>query len=578
MSSTSGVDLSISGLASGFDWKTLVSQLASAERAPETAWLKAKSTLAQKNNSYGSIKSYLNNLQADVQKLKDATLYNNRSAQTTDATIATASAGSAATVGAYIFDVSQMATTAQIAGGGNISNAISPDGVLSSVTVGTAGFSTPVTDGTFSINGAQVTISSADSLQQVFDNIALATNHTVAASYDALTDKIKLTGTGPITLGSAADTSNFLQVAQLYNNGSSSVSSTIALGHVRTSASMANSDLATAVTDGGGGAGGFSINGVLITYNVATDTVQGVLDRINSSSAGVSASYDSLNNHFVLANKTTGDVGISMHDETGNFLAATGLSAGTLARGQNLLYTINGGSQLQSQSNTISSESSTITGLSVNALAIGATTVNVGSDTSALKSALTSFISDYNNVQSYITTQSASSTDSAGNVTAGLLTGDLDAGNLASTLRSLSFSPVAISGLSATLSQFANLGIQSNGHDNTIKLSDSGALDGVLANHLGDIKSFFADATGGLAVKLDKFLTNTVGDSGTLTAHQTSLTKQSASIDIQITNQEKIITADSAFWTKEFQAMELAQSKMNQQLTALTQQISNGTL
>ncbi|MEJ0091158.1 MAG: flagellar filament capping protein FliD [Limisphaerales bacterium] len=142
----------------------------------------------------------------------------------------------------------------------------------------------------------------------------------------------------------------------------------------------------------------------------------------------------------------------------------------------------------------------------------------------------------------------------------------------------MSFSPVAIFGLSATLSQFANLGIQSNGHDNTIKLSDSGALDGALANHLGDIKSFFSDSTGGLAVKLDKFLTNTVGDSGTLTAHQTSLTKQSDSIDIQIANQEKIITADSAFWTKNFRRWNWPQSKMNQQLAALTQQISNGTL
>ncbi|MEJ0091159.1 MAG: flagellar filament capping protein FliD [Limisphaerales bacterium] len=375
-----------------------------------------------KNNSYGSIKSYLNNLQADVQKLKDATLYNNRSAQTTNAAIATASAGAAATVGAYTFDISQLATTAQIAGGGNISNAISPDGNLSSVTVGTAGFSTPVTDGTFSINGAQVTISSADSLQQVFDNIALATGNTVTASYNATTDKMTLTSTGVITLGSAADTSNFLQVAQLYNNGTAAVSSTAALGRVRASAAMADSDLATAVTDGGGGAGGFTINGVLINYNVATDTIQAVLDRINSSNAGVNASYDSLNNHFVLANKTTGDVGISMHDETGNFLAATGMSGGTLTSGQNLLYTINGGSQLQSRSNTITSESSTIAGLSVNALATGAVTVNVGGDTSALKSALTSFISDYNNVQSYITAQSASSTDSAGNVTAGLLT------------------------------------------------------------------------------------------------------------------------------------------------------------
>lgn len=578
MASTSGVDLSISGLASGFDWKTVVTQLAQAERAPETAWNAAKSTLTQKNSAFNSIKSYLNNLQADIKKLKDPTIYSNRSAQTNDATIATASASPAATVGNYAFNITQLATTAQIAGTGNISKAISPDGNLSNVTIGTAGFSSAVTEGTFSINGAQVTISSADSLQQVFDNIATATGNAVTASYDSITDKITFTSASPITLGSAADTSNFLQVAQLYNNGTGAVSSTAALGRARVSAPIASSELATDITDGGSGAGGFTINGVAISFNASTDSIQDVLNRINSSAAGVNASYDTLNNRFNLANKTTGDVGISMSDTTGNFLAATGLSSGTLTRGMNLLYTINGGSSLQSQSNTITSDSSTITGLSVTALNTGAVTVTVGSDTSAIKSALTSFISDYNNVQSYITTQSASSASASGNVTAGLLTGDLDAGNIATTLRSLSFSKVNVSGLSDTASLFANLGIQGNGQDNTIILSDSTALDTALASHLNDVKSFFSDATGGMAVKLDTFLTNTVSDSGTLTAHQTSLTKQSAAIDTQIANQEKIIATDSAFWTAEFQAMEVAQQQISQQLATLTQQVNNGTL
>ena len=57
MASSTGVDLSVSGLASGFDWKSLVSQLAQAERAPETVWQKAQDKLNQQNSIYGSIKS-----------------------------------------------------------------------------------------------------------------------------------------------------------------------------------------------------------------------------------------------------------------------------------------------------------------------------------------------------------------------------------------------------------------------------------------------------------------------------------------------------------------------------------------
>ena len=88
----------------------------------------------------------------------------------------------------------------------------------------------------------------------------------------------------------------------------------------------------------------------------------------------------------------------------------------------------------------------------------------------------------------------------------------------------------------------------------------------------------FSDTANGLAAKLDSFLTNTVGDSGTVTAHQAALTKKSSSIDTQIANLEKQITADSNFWTKEFQDMETAQSKLNQELSSLNQQITKGTL
>ena len=69
----------------------------------------------------------------------------------------------------------------------------------------------------------------------------------------------------------------------------------------------------------------------------------GVIKRINDSQAGVSASYDSANDRFLLTNKATGDLGMALEDVTGNFLAATGLSSGTLTRGNDLLYTVNGG-------------------------------------------------------------------------------------------------------------------------------------------------------------------------------------------------------------------------------------------
>jgi flagellar hook-associated protein 2 len=456
---------------------------------------------------------------------------------------------------------------------------LAPGGATSSVTIGTAGFATPVTAGTFTMDGKQVTIASTDSLQDVFNNISTATSGKVTASYNSTTDEITLASSdsSQVVLGSAADTSNFLQVAQLYNNGTDSVTSGSALGRVNTTVNISESDLATTVTDGGSGNGQFSINGVAINYNASTDSIQNILDRINSSTAGVTASYDTLNNRFTLTNNSTGDVGISMQDVTGNFLAATGLSGGTLARGQNLLYTLNGGTQtLVSQSNTISPTSSGITGLSVTAATTGSTTVTTSSNTSAISTAIQQFITDYNAVQTAISSQQIVTTSAAGKVTPGPLTGDQTASNLAENLRSLSY--FSGTGLSNSIKSLSDLGIETNGQDNTLTLSNSNTLNNALANNLNAVQSFFSDTTNGMATQLNNYITNVTGATGDLTNHQASLTQQVTNLTTQISNLETKIAADSAAWTNQFQAMEQADSQASQQLTYLSQQIANGSL
>ncbi|HEV2693987.1 MAG TPA: flagellar filament capping protein FliD [Verrucomicrobiae bacterium] len=581
MASSSGVNLAISGLASGFDWQSLVTQLAQAERSPETGWQANQTKINNQNSAWTIIKSYLGQLQSNVDSLKNPTIYNNRTATSSAPSVATATSASGGMTGTFSFSISQLASAASLTGTGNISAPISATNDVSTLTVGAANFATAVTAGSFTVNGAQVTVATTDSMKAVFDKIAAATSNAVTASYDTTTDKITLSSSSAIKLGSAADTSNFLQVAKLYNNNTGTITSGDTLGRVNTGEDLSNVGLATAISDGGSGAGQFNVNGVAISYNASTDTVQNVLDRINSSAAGVTASYDVVNNRFAIANNTTGDVGISLQDVTGNFLTATGLAGGTLNSGTNLKYTVNNGPALVSQSNTIDSSSSGIAGLSVTALATNSatnpTTITVGSDTSALSTAVQSFVTNYNNVQSYITTNAASTTDSTGAVTAGTLTGDVDAGNLATSLRTSIFSSVSITGLSAGFSQLANLGITSNGQNNTVTL-DSSALSNALSSNLGDIQKLFSDPTNGLGVQLDTFLTNTIGDSGTITNHQAALTTQSKSIDTQIANQEKTIATDSAHWTTEFQNMETAQAQLQQELTALNQQVANGTL
>ena len=580
-SANSTSSLAVAGIASGYNWQSTVTQLANAERAPETQWQSQQTTIAAQKASYATITSDMATLQTDAATLMAPSFFNSRVTSSSASAVATATAATGATIGNFSFNIKQLATSAQMVGASYISKVLDPSGDPNAVTVGTAGFASPVTAGTFSVDGAQVTIATTDSLQTVFNNIAAATGNNVTASYDPSTDKISLTSAdgSPIVLGSATDTSNFLQTAQLYNNNTGNVSSASALGHVNTSISMANSDLQAPISDGGSGNGAFSINGVTINFSTSNDSIQNVLDRINQSAAGVTASYDSVNNRFTLANNTTGDVGIALQDVTGNFLAATGLSGGTLSRGTNLQYTLGSNPQvLTSQSNTITSASSGITGLSVSALTTGATTISVNADTTTISNSIQKFVTDYNSTQNFIASQQTVTTASDGTVTPGTLTGDPYASGIASALRSMMTQITSIAGTSGAVKSLSDLGFQSNGKDNTLALSNSSALTAGLANSLTDVSALFSNATSGLAQLMNTYITNTTGTDGTLTAHTTNLTQQSATISTQISNLENKIAVDSANWTTEFQNMETATAQTNQELSYLTQSISSGSL
>lgn len=569
------MDLGVAGLASGFDWKALVDQLSEVERQPQRRLLTDQNLLQQRNNAYSSIKTQLGILQNRVTALSDRTLFNSRTASVSDTSAASVSVSTGTPLGSYSFHINQLATSASQLGTSNVGAPLSATDDVSSLVLSDAGFSTALSGGTFTVNGKQISFTTGDTLQSVFDAIGTATGGDVVASYDSGTDTISFTsGSGEVILGSATDTSNFLQAARLQNNGTGTVTSSSALGAVRTSVSVASANLATAITDGGGGAGEFKINGVSITFDQSSDSIGNILDRINESAAGVSASYDSVNDRFVLTNRTTGDMGVALEDVTGNFLAATGLGGGSLQRGKNLLYTINGGGELSSQSNTITEASSGLAGLSVTALDEGASfDVVVQADTAKIKAAITDFIADYSKVQSVIDTQTASTTDAKGKVTAGLLANERDPFDIASALRSISYGEVT--GLVGVFDGLSDLGIVTNGNDNGLSLDDEEALDSALANNLTAVSELFSDATSGLAVRLGTYLDDTIGDDGSLVEKQSTLTTQAGAIDTEIENLERVVQQNRQRMIDSFIAMEAVQQRVNQQLQFLQKQLGS---
>ncbi len=562
------MDLGISGLASGFDWRTMVDQLADVERAPERRLLSEQTTLQQRNNAFGSIKTQLGVLQNRIKTLKESSLFDTRGVTVSKTAAATASAGAGTPLGSYSFAISQLATASVRTGASDVGAKLSATNDVSTLAIGDAAFATSVSAGTFSVNGKQVTLATTDTIQGVFDKISAATGGGVTASYDSTSDRIQLSSAGEIVLGSAADTSNFLQSAKLSNNGTGTVSSNASLGAVRVSKPLSGANFATAITDGGAGAGEFKVNGVSIGYNAGTDSLSSVLSRITNSSAGVLASYDSINDRVVLTNKSTGDVGMGIEDVTGNFAAATGLASGALQRGDNLLYTINGGGTLSSQGNTITEASSGIPGLGVTVLAEDSFTVDVGMDTAKIKGAIGDFVSEYNRTQALINTNTASTTDSKGKVTAGTLAGDTDASELNSMLRKLVTGDVG--GLSGSILRLDSLGFKSNGNDDALSTGDASKLDAAITGNLAALKDFFTNASHGFAMAFNNYVEHTIGDGGTLVTHQTNLTKQSKDIDTQVADMEKLVLGNRQRLIDSFVSMETAQQKLNSQLQYLT--------
>ena len=569
------MELGLSGLASGFDWRTLVNQLADVERSPQKRLRAEQGTLFNRNNAFGSIKTQLSVLKNRTENLSSNDVLQARKATVSDSTILSATASAGAASGTYAFNVTQLATASKTAGALGVGANLYSSTNVSSGMLASKGFNPPISAGTITVDGKQITIDpTVDTLKDVFDRIDAATTSNIKGSYDATTDTITLKrlggGGASLVVGSATDTSNFLSVARLSNNGTNELVSASSLGSVTPANTLSSANFQTAVSDGGSGTGEFKINGVSIAFNASSDSVQNLMDRINASAAGVNMSYDRVNDQFTLTNKVTGNLGVAVEDVTGNFLAAAGLASGsTFIAGNDALYTINGGSVLNSHSNTLTEETTGIEGLSIALLKTGTSTISLASDTSAIKGAIKNFIEDYNRAQSTIDSLTSSSTDSAGKVTRSTLAGDTDANEIASKLRAISYNQAT--GLTGTLNSLAKIGIETTGTTDQLKLENEAALDNAIANNLSELKTLFNDPDKGIATKLKAYLEKTIGEDGSLITRQDALTKQSSAIDTQVTDLEKRVQSNRQRLIDSFVQMETAQQTINQQLKFLQQ-------
>src|SRR3954454_15897742 len=105
---------SISGLSSGIDTATIIDQLMSIERQPQTRLKNQVSISAARKTVLSDIQTRLKNLQLAAQDLKSATLWGNKqSVDVNDTTKLAASLSGPSGSGSYQVTVSQLARGAQ---------------------------------------------------------------------------------------------------------------------------------------------------------------------------------------------------------------------------------------------------------------------------------------------------------------------------------------------------------------------------------------------------------------------------------------------------------------------------------
>ncbi len=176
-----------------------------------------------------------------------------------------------------------------------------------------------ITDGSFEINGETITVNASDSLNDVLDRITQS-NAGVTATFDAPTETVVLTqktaGSGnDIVL--ANDTSGFLAAMKL--DGATATPGTDSEAQTVLSAVDEFSSVQS---------GNITINGTDIAIDINTDSLEDVLNSINSAGIGVTASLDQTG-QFVTLSANSPSIQLTLEEGSTGFFAAIGISTGT---------------------------------------------------------------------------------------------------------------------------------------------------------------------------------------------------------------------------------------------------------
>lgn len=157
----------------------------------------------------------------------------------------------------------------------------------------------PIVDGSFELNGEVITVSETDTINTVLDRIN-GSAAGVTATFNPATERIEFvqntTGSAP-TVDILNDTSNFLQATKL--------DTAVVTPGIDREPDKVFADVAEFASIQ---AGDIVINDTTIAIDPATDSLTAVLERINTSGADVTASFDEVSQRVTIVANDTASV------------------------------------------------------------------------------------------------------------------------------------------------------------------------------------------------------------------------------------------------------------------------------
>ena len=239
-----------------------------------------------------------------------------------------------------------------------------------------------------------------------------------------------------------------------------------------------------------------------ITIGSNQSSLSGVRDAINAANAGISANIISAgtsSNRLVITSTDSGaanalkitvadsdssntnNAGLSQLAYDGTSLSTSHMTQSTGMEPKDALLTIDGIS-IKKPSNTITDA---IAGMTVNLLKTGTTNLTVKQDTASIQSAVQTFVTAYNTLNTTITTLSQYDIT---NKKAATLTGDSTLNSLKSQLRNVFNTPLSTAGGQLSVLSDAGITFQKNG---TLAL-DTAKLSTVLNDTTKDVSTLFS--------------------------------------------------------------------------------------